>query len=301
MKNREKQQMQPRSGLIKHRAWWRRGMAVLFIVQLLLGYAVPPVVLLAQQQSDGEAPVSLVQPAEAPSDDGQSLPEATEQLVDGSVDGEEMLPPIEAGHFRIHFQGLPEDRLPHLGLWVWGGVAKESTGWPHGAISLAQAPKTRYGHYIDVPQSATPGTIHYLIVDKTGTTDETIKVTPKDQTISLLTAEMNEAWVDREYRVHLYEPLADDHQIRINYVREDGQYDQWGVWTWNDVQTPSDSTRWPVAATAMQKGRYGAFATIELSRGVQSSIGFLLVHTGTEEKTADLAFANRQQHSQLFV
>ena len=301
MKNREKQQMQPRSGLIKHRAWWRRGMAVLFIVQLLLGYAVPPVVLLAQQQSDGEAPVSLVQPAEAPSDDGQSLPEATEQLVDGSVDGEEVLPPIEAGHFRIHFQGLPEDRLPHLGLWVWGGVAKESTGWPHGAISLAQAPKTRYGHYIDVPQSATPGTIHYLIVDKTGTTDETIKVTPKDQTISLLTAEMNEAWVDREYRVHLYEPLADDHQIRINYVREDGQYDQWGVWTWNDVQTPSDSTRWPVAATVMQKGRYGAFATIELSRGVQSSIGFLLVHTGTEEKTADLAFANRQQHSQLFV
>ncbi|MDT0574505.1 pullulanase-associated domain-containing protein, partial [Streptomyces sp. DSM 3412] len=43
-----------------------------------------------------------------------------------------------------------------------------------------------------------------------------------------------------------YEPLKDENVLRINYTREDNNYEGWGVWTWGD--TTEASSGWPAGA-----------------------------------------------------
>ncbi len=70
------------------------------------------------------------------------------------------------------------------------------------------------------------------------------------------------------------EPVPDNH-IRIHYKRDDGNYENYGAWLWNDVASPS--ANWPTGATMFEKtDSYGAYIDVELADGAKN-IGFLVM------------------------
>ena len=67
-----------------------------------------------------------------------------------------------------------------------------------------------------------------------------------------------------------------ENHIRIHYQRKDGNYTNLGLWTWNDVVSPSEG--WPFGATLFNgKDDYGVYLDIELKEGAKN-IGFLVVN-----------------------
>ncbi|MBJ8325076.1 pullulanase [Streptococcus pacificus] len=206
-------------------------------------------------------------------------------------------PAIEAGHVRLHFEGLEADNVEQNALWLWGSVEKPSENWPNGATSFSANQVDDFGHYVDLKTSDNPSTIGYLLL-KNGE-----KVVDADQKVELLTPNMTEAWITKNLDVYPYQPLADENTLRINYYRKDNNYDGWGVWLWGDTEASSD---WPNGALDFKDtGSYGRYLDIPLSKGLSSQIGFLLVNQNNPElpgnKTKDFAFSNREKHSQLFL
>ena len=207
--------------------------------------------------------------------------------------------PIEAGSIRLHFENVDETAPESQGLWTWGGVETPSDGnkWPTDTVNFSSSQVDDYGHYVDIKKSETPGTIGYVVL-KDGE-----KITESDQKVELLVPEQNEAWVASDYTVSSYEPLKDENVLRINYKREDNDYDGWGVWTWGD--TTEVSSGWPVGALDFKVGKYGAYVDIPLSNGLDSELKFLLVNQNNPDlagnKSIDFAFADRKRHSQIFL
>ena len=209
--------------------------------------------------------------------------------------------PIEEGSIRLHFENVDETAPESQGLWTWGGVETPSDGnkWPTDTVNFSSSQVDDYGHYVDIKKSETPGTIGYVVL-KDGE-----KITESDQKVELLVPEQNEAWVASDYTVSSYEPLKDENVLRINYTREDNNYDGWGVWTWGGVETPSDGNKWPADAVDFKVGKYGAYVDIPLSNGLDSKLGFLLINQNNPDlagnKSIDFAFADRKRHSQIFL
>lgn len=85
----------------------------------------------------------------------------------------------------------------------------------------------------------TPGTIGYLVLKRWGKNNRI------DQKVELLVPEQNEAWIG-DYTVYSYTSLKDENVLRINYTREDNNYDAWGVWTWGDtIEVSNGHSRCP--------------------------------------------------------
>lgn len=207
--------------------------------------------------------------------------------------------PIEEGSIRLHFENVDAADAEKTGLWTWGGVETPSNGdkWPNDTTNFSSDQVDDYGHYVDIKKSETPGSIGYLVL-KDGE-----KVTESDQKIELLVPEQNEAWIASDYSVSSYEPLKDENVLRINYRRDDNNYEGWGVWTWGDTTEASED--WPTGALDFQIGKYGAYVDVPLSKALDSKLGFLLINQNDpdhpESKTADLTFADRNRHSQIFL
>jgi len=73
-------------------------------------------------------------------------------------------------------------------------------------------------------------------------------------------------------------------QIRIHYQRADGNYKDFGLWLWDEVQKPSSD--WPAGATTFSgKDAFGAFADIDLLENA-AQIGFIVINRVTGEKEA---------------
>lgn len=171
--------------------------------------------------------------------------------------------PIEDGSIRLHFETVDNTAPESQGLWTWGGVEDPSNGsqWPHDTVNFSADQVDDYGHYVDIKKSETPGAIGYLLL-KDGK-----KVTEDDQKIELLVPEQNEAWIASDYSVSSYEPLKDENTIRINYLRDDNNYEGWGVWTWGDTTEPSKN--WPHDALDFTKqGKYGRYVDVPLSKAL---------------------------------
>ncbi|MBS4456109.1 pullulanase [Tuanshanicoccus lijuaniae] len=210
--------------------------------------------------------------------------------------------PIAEGYMRLHFKKLPEGKeINKLGLWTWGGVEKELKDWPNEAHRFSEAKKDDYGYYLDVKQSQTPGEIGYLLVDTTGTDDASTKITPTDQTVKLLDKSMNEAWIDEKFETSSFRPVENEQMLRVNYLRKDNNYENLGLWTWNDVKKPSEG--WPQGAMAFDKeGKYGRYVDVPLSKGLNSIAEFLVVNRKNNTKLIeDLKFTNRKKYSQVFL
>ncbi|WP_277291213.1 pullulanase [Streptococcus orisratti] len=248
-------------------------------------------------------PISEEQPSESASASVEkSTTDSTENVatVSPATTTEETAPvPIEEGNIRLHFAGLDDSAIDHYGLWTWGGVATPSDGnkWPTDAQPFVASQKDDYGYYIDVKQSENPASIGYLLL-KDGE-----KVAEGDQKIEIVAPQMNEAWIAPDFKLNTYKPLNDEKVVRINYKRDDGNYDGWGLWLWGDTVA---SDGWPDGALDFTaEGQYGRYVDVPLSKALESRIGFLVVNQNNPElpgnKSSDMSFANRQVHSQIFL
>lgn len=213
---------------------------------------------------------------------------------------ENTVPAIAEDTIRVHFQEVTDDDFSQYSLWTWGAVAEPSDGnnWPAAATAFSENQKNDFGYYIDVKQTVSHGEIDYLLL-KNGE-----KISDSDQNITPLSQDVNEVWVTSDFKIYTYKPLADDSIIRINYQRDDGDYDGWGVWVWRDVA--GEFSTWPTDALDFtQEGAYGRYVDVPLSKLLDSNIGFLLVNQndpdGIGNKTIDLRFSERDSHNQIFL
>ena len=207
--------------------------------------------------------------------------------------------PIAEGTIRLHFQELPSQDKSSLGLWTWDDVETPSSqkgAWPTGATSFAEAKQDDYGVYLDVKLSSTPKKLSFLINNAAGTN------LSGDKAVEILSPQMNEAWIDKDFQVYSYQPIPQDH-VRINYFRTDGDYSNKSVWYWGDVKdAPSN---WPDGVNFQPNGKYGAYLDIPLTQAAKS-IGFLLLDeskTGDDVKiqSNDYKFSDLKKSRQLFV
>ena len=207
--------------------------------------------------------------------------------------------PIAEGTIRLHFQELPSSDKSSLGLWTWDDVETPSSqkgAWPTGATSFAEAKQDDYGVYLDVKLSSAPKKLSFLINNAAGTN------LSGDKAVEILSPQMNEAWIDKDFQVYSYQPIPQDH-VRINYFRTDGDYSNKSVWYWGDVKdAPSN---WPDGVNFQPNGKYGAYLDIPLTQAAKS-IGFLLLDeskTGDDVKIQanDYKFSDLKKSRQLFV
>ncbi|MEV7790396.1 pullulanase-type alpha-1,6-glucosidase [Streptomyces sp. NPDC087512] len=76
-----------------------------------------------------------------------------------------------------------------------------------------------------------------------------------------------------------------DHAI-VHYKREDGNYQDWGLYAWGDL-ADGEATTWPDSHPFTGRDAYGAFAYVKLKPGA-SSVGFLVIdEDGDKDVAAD--------------
>ncbi|WP_327376787.1 pullulanase-type alpha-1,6-glucosidase [Streptomyces sp. NBC_01216] len=76
-----------------------------------------------------------------------------------------------------------------------------------------------------------------------------------------------------------------DHAI-VHYKRADGDYGDWGLYTWGDI-ADGEGTTWPAGKPFTGRDAYGAFAYVKLKPGA-SSVGFIAVDKdGVKDTDAD--------------
>ncbi|MFG3548504.1 pullulanase-type alpha-1,6-glucosidase [Streptomyces sp. NPDC047725] len=79
--------------------------------------------------------------------------------------------------------------------------------------------------------------------------------------------------------------VSRDHAI-VHYKREDGNYQDWGLYAWGDL-ADGEATTWPDSHPFTGRDAYGAFAYVKLKPGA-SSVGFLVIdEDGDKDVAAD--------------
>lgn len=74
----------------------------------------------------------------------------------------------------------------------------------------------------------------------------------------------------------------------VHYQRTDGDYADWGLYTWGDI-ADGEGTTWPAGKPFTGRDAYGAFAYVKLKPGA-SSVGFIAVDkNGVKDTDADRA------------
>ncbi|MEK6268204.1 MAG: pullulanase [Planococcus sp. (in: firmicutes)] len=195
-------------------------------------------------------------------------------------DGEVVVEPVPENNIRIHYKR--EDNVyKNYGAWLWNDVASPSANWPVGATMFEKTDS--YGAYIDVPLADGAKNIGFLVMDITaGDTGKD----GGDKGFTISSPQANEIWIKQgSDKVYTYEPVdLPANTVRIHYTHEGGDYDDFGIWNWGDVASPSDG--WPTGAVNFDgTDRYGAYADIKLTEAAKE-IGFLVVNEKTQEKDA---------------
>ncbi|EGA89405.1 pullulanase [Planococcus donghaensis MPA1U2] len=210
--------------------------------------------------------------------------------------GEVVVEPVPENNIRIHYKR--EDNVyKNYGAWLWNDVASPSANWPVGATMFEKTDS--YGAYIDVPLADGAKNIGFLVMDITAG-DAGKDGGDKGFTIS--SPQANEIWIKQgSDKVYTYEPVdLPANTVRIHYTRDAADYDDFGIWNWGDVASPSED--WPTGAVNFDgTDRYGAYADIKLTEAAKE-IGFLVVNEKTQEKDAgDKSFNLLDKFNHLWI
>ena len=204
---------------------------------------------------------------------------------------------IQENHLRIHYQRKDND-YTDLGIWMWGDVKNASDNWPTDGTPFKKQ-LTDYGAYVDIELRENPSKVGFLVLNtNTGEKDG------GDKEVEIFSPEINEVWIKQGLdEVFLWEPVEiPENTVRVHYERADEIYDNWAMWNWGDVKTPSEELgEWPHGATDLSgRGKFGAYYDIELKDDAKS-MGFLFVNKKTGEQTGDLKFDMLDQYNEIFV
>ncbi|QKS72653.1 pullulanase [Paenalkalicoccus suaedae] len=204
----------------------------------------------------------------------------------------------EDGHLRVHYDA-GDTTVSTLGVWYWNG-AKTPTDqlfdWP-GEARFSTDRMTSFGPYYDIELADGAERLDMLVNNNRGDN------LTGDVAVNIISPEMNEIWMSADGTYTLAEPVElDDNTVRIHYSREDANYDNWAVWSWGDVATPSEDVNgWPDGATDFEEvGRYGAYVDIELQEDAEE-INFLFLNKATGDQSGDMSFSELQNSNQIFT
>ncbi|WP_235864067.1 pullulanase [Sutcliffiella halmapala] len=199
---------------------------------------------------------------------------------------------------RIHYQRT-DNNFENLGLWLWGEAITPSEHWPHGATPFNPEQTDSYGAYIDVQLNEAGEEVGFLVLNM-----ETEEKDGGDKSFTITTPEKNEIWIKQGSDiVYTYEPIdLAENMVRIHYVRGDNQFENLGLWLWDDVANPSSA--WPTDATPFtpdQRDRYGAYVDVEIADDADK-IGFLVVNKVTQDKDGgDKSFSALTDYNRLWI
>ncbi|GGM42196.1 hypothetical protein GCM10011351_30320 [Paraliobacillus quinghaiensis] len=179
--------------------------------------------------------------------------------------------PVPDNHIRIHYQRTDND-FENFGAWLWNDVADPSANWPTGATMFEKTDS--YGAYIDVEIAEGAENIGFLVMD---VTQGDAGKDGGDKGLPITSSEINEVWIKQgSDKVWTYEPIdLPENTVRIHYVRDNADYENYGAWNWGDVASPSDG--WPTGAADFSgSDQYGAYVDIELTEDAKE-LGFIVM------------------------
>jgi pullulanase len=241
--------------------------------------------------------VTLTLPSKT--DGGTALLTVEGGNITGAAAGGEEDPeaePVPENNIRIHYNRT-DGNYENFGAWLWNDVASPSANWPTGATMFEKTDS--YGAYIDVPLAEGAKNIGFLVMDVTKGDEGK---DGGDKAFSITNPDVNEIWIEQgSDKVYTYEPVdLPENTVRIHYDREDGKYENFGLWTWGDVKSPTEN--WPTGALDFsKKDRYGAYVDVELNEDAKK-IGFLVLNEATGEKDGgDKTFNLLDKYDQLWV
>ncbi|MBP3040373.1 pullulanase [Bacillaceae bacterium Marseille-Q3522] len=188
-----------------------------------------------------------------------------------SANGETEVEPIPENHIRIHYN-RPDGKYENYGAWLWNDVAEPSANWPIGATMFDKFDS--YGAYIDVQLAEAAKNIGFLVMD---ITKGDAGKDGGDKGFTIASPERNEIWIKQgSDEVFTYEPIdLPENTVRIHYLRDNADYENFGAWTWGDVKSPP--ANWPTDATDFTgRDQYGAYVDIELNENAEQ-IGFIVL------------------------
>ena len=85
----------------------------------------------------------------------------------------------------------------------------------------------------------------------------------------------------------------------VHYDRPAGGYDDWGLYTWGDID-PAWQTQWPAGQPFAGEDAYGRFAWVKLEPGAKN-VGFIVVNSaGVKDVDAD-RFVDVTKHGEVWV
>ncbi|MFT9596502.1 pullulanase-associated domain-containing protein, partial [Mesobacillus sp.] len=191
---------------------------------------------------------------------------------DGTVD------PIPENHVRIHYK-RDDNNYENFGAWLWNDVASPSANWPMGATMFEKTDS--YGAYIDVELANGAENIGFLVMD---VTKGDAGKDGGDKGFTISSPEINEIFIKQgDDKVYTYEPVnLPENTVRVHYVRDNADYENFGLWNWGDVAAPSEN--WPTGAASFSgTDRYGAYVDIQLKENAKE-IGMITLNKSTQEK-----------------
>ncbi len=224
--------------------------------------------------------------------------EITAAVAAGSGDGGEngTVEPIPANHIRIHYK-RDDNNYANYGAWLWNDVASPSANWPTGATMFEKTDS--YGAYIDVKLKDGAKNIGFLVMD---ITKGDAGKDGGDKGFTITSPEMNEIFIKQgDDKVYTYEPVnLPANTVRVHYVRDNADYENWGLWNWEDVVAPSDG--WPTGAASFTgTDRYGAYVDIKLKDNAKK-IGMITLNKSTGDKDGgDKTFNLLDRYNHLWV
>ena len=184
---------------------------------------------------------------------------------------------------RIHYQRTDND-YANLGLWLWGDVVTPSQEWPNGTPFASEL--TSYGAYADIAIKPNAKDFGLIVLDvTTGVKDGGNKVFE-------LPAGTTDIWLKQgSDEVFFKNPDQEvgipENTLRIHYQRTDNNFENLGLWLWDDVASPSQN--WPSGGmkfVASQTTSYGTYLDVPL-KPFASKVGFLVLNVTNEQKDGD--------------
>lgn len=227
---------------------------------------------------------------------------ASAEVVENAVQTEAN--PVPDHTLRVHYQRA-DNQYGDMGLWLWGDVSvtSEQAGiWPVGASSFSDDQLSSHGAYVDIPIKENAVNIYFIVVNKiTGEKEADQK------NVTLISSQLKEVWINEGSDVvSLSAPYEQvDNSIRIYYERADLNYDDWGLWMWDDVATPSEATgTWPTGAVAFsnsQTDNHGAYVDVAFNENAQK-ISFIVVNRTTGDKDGDgRTFSELNEYQTIYL
>jgi pullulanase len=250
--------------------------------------------------ADGKVTLSIPSKADGGTvlltvENGKIIP-AEDGNGDGDGDGDGTVEPIPANHVRIHYK-RDDNNYQNFGAWLWNDVASPSANWPVGATMFEKTDS--YGAYIDVELREGAKNIGFLVMD---VTKGDAGKDGGDKSFSITSPEINEIFIKQgDDKVYTYEPVnLPENTVRVHYVRDNADYENWGLWNWEDVAAPSEG--WPTgAASFTATDRYGAYVDIKLKDNAKKIGMITLNKTNGDKDGGDKVFNLLDRYNHLWV